>query len=348
MIRLATLSILLLLLSAAGSLGQQPAKAPEPEYIGVFFYFDAGKGALMPLERQTAATKIKVKGLGFGGGEGFIEIKGDRSPVRFRADQSLNFVVRVASQQTDPATIIQFFAFEAKKGVRQMLVTKVGSMGLSSKSTVNDKSVSFNATKHGDASFRVSPVQSLPPGEYCLSGPGTNDAFCFGLDAADPSQPAATPKTRLYFAENNRADSLELKPDGAFLLRQGGQELTGKYEIAGNILNLKPAGGPMQTGAIYGDTIIDQGGNKFTTKEAAAKPAVTAPPAPKPAAAETEILTNDDILQMAAVKLSDKVITTKIKSSTCKFDTSTKALIKLKQAGVSDAVIQAMTEKMAK
>jgi len=55
-------------------------------------------------------------------------------------------------------------------------------------------------------------------------------------------------------------------------------------------------------------------------------------------------LTNDDVIKMVQVKLGDGVIIAKIKSSACKFDTGTDALIKLKQAGVSDSVMQAMTE----
>jgi hypothetical protein len=55
-------------------------------------------------------------------------------------------------------------------------------------------------------------------------------------------------------------------------------------------------------------------------------------------------LTNDDVVKMVQVKLGDGVIIAKIKSSACKFDTSTDALIKLKEAGVSDAVMQAMAE----
>jgi len=53
-------------------------------------------------------------------------------------------------------------------------------------------------------------------------------------------------------------------------------------------------------------------------------------------------LNNDDIMKMVQAKLADAVIVAKVKSSTCKFDTSTDALIKLKGAGVSDAVLEAM------
>jgi len=54
-------------------------------------------------------------------------------------------------------------------------------------------------------------------------------------------------------------------------------------------------------------------------------------------------LTNADIIKMVRAKLSDGTIVSKIKSSPCKYDTGTDELISLKQQGVTDAVIEAMT-----
>ncbi|MEM4203818.1 MAG: hypothetical protein QXS54_07095 [Candidatus Methanomethylicaceae archaeon] len=70
-------------------------------------------------------------------------------------------------------------------------------------------------------------------------------------------------------------------------------------------------------------------------------------PANQQAAAQSAALTNEDIIKMVQFKLGDAVIISKIKTSTCRFDTSTEALLKLKEAGVSDAVIQAMVEASA-
>jgi len=50
-------------------------------------------------------------------------------------------------------------------------------------------------------------------------------------------------------------------------------------------------------------------------------------------------ITYDDVIKMVQVKLADAVIVAKVKSSTCKFDTSTDALIRLKGAGISDVVL---------
>jgi len=66
-------------------------------------------------------------------------------------------------------------------------------------------------------------------------------------------------------------------------------------------------------------------------------------PAPE-SSTKVEALRNADILKMIEAKLSDDLIITKIKSSPSDFDTSIDAVLKLKAAGTSDAVIRAMAE----
>jgi hypothetical protein len=58
-----------------------------------------------------------------------------------------------------------------------------------------------------------------------------------------------------------------------------------------------------------------------------------------PLFAQSEILTNADVIEMTKAGLSQKVILEKIKSSVCEFDASAKALIELKNAGADDEVI---------
>jgi hypothetical protein len=55
-------------------------------------------------------------------------------------------------------------------------------------------------------------------------------------------------------------------------------------------------------------------------------------------------LTSDDIIKLAQAKLPESVVIAKIKSSSSEFDTSPDALIKLKRAGVSDTVLQAIVD----
>jgi len=61
-------------------------------------------------------------------------------------------------------------------------------------------------------------------------------------------------------------------------------------------------------------------------------------------AASSQVMTNGDVERMVEAKLANDTIISKIKTSTCNFDTSIDAMLKLKAAGVSDAVIQAMVE----
>jgi hypothetical protein len=60
--------------------------------------------------------------------------------------------------------------------------------------------------------------------------------------------------------------------------------------------------------------------------------------------APVEVLTNETITKMAELKLGDGLISSKIRASNCNFQTGIDDIVKLKAAGVTDAVIQAMVE----
>ncbi len=164
------------------ALGQETNKVQEPEFLGTFFSLDSTTGNLSPLERQTAMHKIVVKAMGFGGGVGYFELSGEKSPVRFKEGEQLNFIVLVSSQKIDPQGIIQLFSWESKKGKRQLTIDKAGSMGLGGKSLIQKSLIAFHASKYGASSFKVTPAENLPPGEYTLQGPDNKDSFCFGID----------------------------------------------------------------------------------------------------------------------------------------------------------------------
>ncbi len=78
----------LLVILCHGVVGQEPKKVQEPEYLGTFFLVDSDTGNLIPLERLPGETKVKVKAMGFGGGEGSIEFKGENLPCDSKKDKS--------------------------------------------------------------------------------------------------------------------------------------------------------------------------------------------------------------------------------------------------------------------
>jgi hypothetical protein len=63
--------------------------------------------------------------------------------------------------------------------------------------------------------------------------------------------------------------------------------------------------------------------------------------------AAQEVLTNDSVVSMVRAGLPESVILEKIRTSPRKFDTSTAALISLKNQGVPDRVIEAMSAPQA-
>lgn len=61
--------------------------------------------------------------------------------------------------------------------------------------------------------------------------------------------------------------------------------------------------------------------------------------------AQTEVLTNKDVILMTQAGLGKELIIKKIKDSSGKYDVSAQNLIDLKKAGVDDSVIETMMEK---
>lgn len=161
-----------------------------------------------------------------------------------------------------------------------------------------------------------------------------------------------------YVREKKPQDYLELKPDGTFYLHEDKKDYNGSYEVNGSVLTLVIGKKGIVQAKLTGNVIIDPQDAKRWVKEdgnleasgTAPTPTSSAPSSPTPTAssASPEVLTNADVIRMVDAKLPESVIIAKIRSSTCKFDMSTDALIKLKQAGVSDAVLQAITETASK
>ncbi|HKZ77131.1 MAG TPA: hypothetical protein VJ124_02325 [Pyrinomonadaceae bacterium] len=154
-----------------------------------------------------------------------------------------------------------------------------------------------------------------------------------------------------YVNRDNSTEYFELKPDGTFYLQESGTAFAGRYEVRGDVITGVLPNGMKAKGKMRGNTITDEGGKTWVKIEDA--PTSGVPPASSNASAAssgtpTEVLTNENILRMVEAKLPDSVVIAKIRNSKSKFDTSADGLIKLKQAGVSDAVIQVMAESVPK
>lgn len=175
--RFAVCASLLLGVSAA----QEAGKPTEPEYNRIAFYLDA-QGSLVPLERQQVNVQMKVKALGYGGGKSSAIFEGAKSPVRFKADENVQFVVRLDTHGEDPTTLINLDVLTPKKNTREIVVAKAGPMGLHGESTRGANTLIINCAKYGEHSIRFLPGAKLRPGEYVITTKGSREGFLFGID----------------------------------------------------------------------------------------------------------------------------------------------------------------------
>jgi hypothetical protein len=149
-------------------------------------------------------------------------------------------------------------------------------------------------------------------------------------DTAQPRDHPASLEGK-YVRKGKSSDFIDLGPDGTFSVLQDGKSLGGTYKIQGETLTLisPRLRGQTSKARLVGDTITDDEGELW---EKQAEPQKTA-----------SQVTVDQIIQMITAKLPDDIIITTIRNSSSKFDLTPEILIKLKTAGVSDAVIRAMT-----
>jgi hypothetical protein len=155
----------------------------EPEFADVFFRLDAGK--LVPLEHQTAYIHVESSGFIVMNTRTSYEIPGTKSPVRFRSDQPLDFVVRslFAPSAVDPSTFYLLRRLDSKKKTRGLIVT-VGHANPGGATVNNDPTqgaLPVTFARYGDSSLKMTTAP-LPPGEYALSRSYVLTLFCFGVD----------------------------------------------------------------------------------------------------------------------------------------------------------------------
>jgi len=158
-----------------------------------------------------------------------------------------------------------------------------------------------------------------------------------GIDLTAPDPPAVPPSdlslAGKYIRKNKASDYIELKPDGTFSLQFDGFSLGGNYKIQADTLSTQVSHGPASTARISGNILTFSDGNVYERQQSETQKTATTPQ-----------LTLEQVIQMVTAKLPDDVIISTIRKSGSKFNVTPEALIKLKAAGASDAVLRAMME----
>ena len=179
-IRILGLSIMLIV-AACSVLAQE--SVAEPDMADVFYRLDTGK--LVPLERQATAYK--------GGAHGFVVMKmkmgatlpGGKSPVRFKAGEPLEFVVKslLSGAYSDQAALYFLRQLEAKKNQRELTTTKGTFTPIGGSATTAPLAgvLPVEFAHYGTGSLLVKTA-GLRPGEYAIGRNYGPFAFCFGVD----------------------------------------------------------------------------------------------------------------------------------------------------------------------
>jgi hypothetical protein len=145
-----------------------------------------------------------------------------------------------------------------------------------------------------------------------------------------PASPLKLPSS--YVSAQAPTDQLQLNADSSFSLQEAGQTYHGSFAVNGNTLELSISETNTKTTVTrQGGNLTDSSGQTWVLREQSAG---TAPGG--------ATLQNDDVVKMAKAGFDDAIILAKISSSKCQFDTSTDALIRLRQSGVSAVVIRAI------
>lgn len=159
-----------------------PGNAIEPEYNLQVCALNADGSALIQLERQSIHYATKIKAFGYGGAQSSMSFRDARSPIRFKRDEKVEFVVRFDMPGQDPSAWIELQPLKVSKNTREIVVAKVGALGMGVKTTEGDAKLSIDIEQYGDHSVKFSAAQPLPPGEYAVTTKGGMDAFLFGID----------------------------------------------------------------------------------------------------------------------------------------------------------------------
>jgi hypothetical protein len=105
-----------------------------------------------------------------------VEINSEHSPVRLKNGAGQDFVMSLAAG-VNPNKY-ELFPMEVQKGKRSTILATAKMVTSESTKTT----LAVEVKRYGQGSYKLSPAQKLPAGEYCLSPSDSNENFCWGID----------------------------------------------------------------------------------------------------------------------------------------------------------------------
>jgi len=161
----------------------QDIAVAEPEFINSAIYVEAGK--THKLEKAIPFYKsrgtIGAYTLGIGGTKSFQMVNEPESFSRIGERDTYTFIIRVTSNEYDPAEAISIMKFETSRKRRKLTVASSDMFG--QYSSGNMDYVPFEARKYGESSYLIRISRPIGPGEYAIAFRYASDVLnCFGID----------------------------------------------------------------------------------------------------------------------------------------------------------------------
>jgi hypothetical protein len=166
--------IALVLLSSLVRCGAQAAatdKPDEPTAIGVVYRLDSTSQELKKLTEEPGSEAMRQ--CGFGKACDTVELSGESSSLRIKADDKLTFVFKTGNPEK-----VSLYRFDLKKKKRSFVVAKLapGTMGGSQEF----RGLPVEVSQYGSSSYKLVPTSPLTPGEYAIMIAGV--LYTFGID----------------------------------------------------------------------------------------------------------------------------------------------------------------------
>lgn len=132
-----------------------------------------------PLEKQKIKLSVKVRGLGYGGADSYLEISGNKSKLNINEGDSVYFLLKMNDNLTGNLSL---YKSEVTKNSRRVKYYKQRTF---SGASIGGETISYNISLQGGDIYRVVPSQKLEAGEYMFvlqgfSG-GMGEAFPFSV-----------------------------------------------------------------------------------------------------------------------------------------------------------------------
>jgi hypothetical protein len=157
--------------------------SPEPDIADIFYLVDGAK--LTSLERQSVTFHGSAHGFIVTSIKSSSEFAGNKSPIRLKSGQPLEFIVRsiIPSSAIDPNTIYCLRKLNGKKKTRELVMMSghVQPFGVSTTVKPEEGVLPVEFTAYGSSSLKV-VTQQLVAGEYAIGKFDGPAVFCFGVD----------------------------------------------------------------------------------------------------------------------------------------------------------------------